>query len=176
MQESLMLAVLSMDAYFNRAEGWQVGNAMINKPPADPVNGFGAYAYSWNGAEVIAFRGTDDLSDVLHGCLAGGGFESEQTFLAGKFYEDVVGKGNQYSANITLTGHSLGGGLAGLLGSLYGQQAVMFDNMAYAATDTSIYQDYGDSALNCLSQFLLLPTTIAPTKRPGNHRASERVR
>jgi hypothetical protein len=71
---NLMMAVLSMDAYFNRAEGWQVGNAMINKPPADPVSGFEAYAYSRNGAEVIAFRGTDNLSDVLHGWLAGGGF------------------------------------------------------------------------------------------------------
>ncbi len=76
MQESLMLAVLSMDAYFNRAQGWQVGTAIISKPPADPVDGFAAYAYAWNGTEIIAFRGTNDLSDVLHGWLAGGDYRS----------------------------------------------------------------------------------------------------
>jgi putative lipase involved disintegration of autophagic bodies len=34
-------------------------------------------------------------------------------------------------ANISLTGHSLGGGLAGLVGAVYLQEAVLFDNMPF---------------------------------------------
>ena len=36
-----------------------------------------------------------------------------------------------FAAGITLTGHSLGGGLAGYVASLYGKSAEIFDNMPF---------------------------------------------
>jgi hypothetical protein len=39
------------------------------------------------------------------------------------------------------TDHSLGGGLAGLMGGLYGKQAVVFDNMAYSGAINQTYFD-----------------------------------
>lgn len=71
--------------------------------------------------------------DVWNGWFIGGGNEqAAQANLAFKFYQEVVGGfDNIYDANISLTGHSLGGGLAGLVGGAYGQNATMFDQMPF---------------------------------------------
>ncbi len=103
---------------------------------SDAVNaGFYAIAYDWNGEKVISFRGTnpefsvDSVADFLNSPLVrdmwngwslGAGFSgAAQGAMAIKFYEDVsrrsihnpIGNGTP----ILLTGHSLGGGLAGFV-------------------------------------------------------------
>ncbi len=142
MNRDLTLAVLSMDAYF---DGQSLGLATkIQSQSAD--GGFAAVAYNYNGETIISYRGTDGGSDVLNGWVGGLGFNATQAGLAVEFYRDVVwsdsngGTDFPYSTagSVTFTGHSLGGGLAGLMGSLYGAKAVMFDNMAFRSAATSI--------------------------------------
>ncbi len=102
--------------------------------------GFYAIAYSYNDETIISFRGTDNpptlanplTDDVFHGwSLGGGNINSEQAQMAVRFYQEVAGDGNWQTANISLTGHSLGGGLAGFVGGLYDQDALLFDSMEY---------------------------------------------
>ncbi len=145
--ESLMLAVLSLHAYNDAVPATtSIGNATYLKA-ADEVGGFAAYAYSYNGQTVISFRGTDGFIDVLSGWGGGLGFLNTQAYLAIQFYKSVVEGDDDpatvfpysTSGSITFTGHSLGGGLAGLLASLYGQKAVVFDNMAFAGAAQAVY-------------------------------------
>lgn len=96
--------------------------------------GFYGIAYSLSGQTIISYRGTDSPlgsaesggSDTLHGYGIGAGLPttSSQGDMAINFYKDVAQK--MYGAtvdphavglNISLTGHSLGGGLAGLVGA-----------------------------------------------------------
>lgn len=137
-------AILSMDAYNRGYEGGiqlsdtagtKIGNVTIldSKGDLDAEGiGFYAVAYDVGGAgTIIAYRGTDDLKaspgeliadDIWHGWSLGGGtIDSEQAKMAIDFYQNVttlVG-GDWLSANISLTGHSLGGGLAGYVGGIY---------------------------------------------------------
>lgn len=117
-------------------------------PNIDDDIGFYAIAYTYNGETIISFRGTNDkptlfnpiTDDMYHGwSLGGGNTDSEQGQMAIKFYQAVAGSGNWLSADISLTGHSLGGGLAGYVGALYDQDAEVFDSMTFqlAASNTS---------------------------------------
>jgi hypothetical protein len=126
----------------------KIGNATLNGDsirllgPDAQLSGFYAIAYNWNGERVISYRGTDNLSvltdssnDILNGWLVGGGAQGgitggAQAPLSIEFYKAVVGvdnsgnfTANPFANNITLTGHSLGGGLAGYVASLYGRRA-----------------------------------------------------
>ncbi|MDX9783100.1 MAG: hypothetical protein RBT35_09085 [Bacteroidales bacterium] len=147
----------------------QIGKAYISatRGQADAVSiGFYAIAYNLNGGTIISYRGTDLLtgdseqgigSDVEFGYGIGGGFPdlAPQGDMAIEFYKGVVetvyGAGadlNSPALNVSLTGHSLGGGLAGYIADLYGQDGVIFDNMpfedsaAIAYTLASINSDY----------------------------------
>lgn len=106
----------------------QIGTAKIVASIADDnVSakdiGFYALAYDTNGdgkADVISYRGTDSPrndtlvgKDKYHGwTLGAGNLASEQGKMAVEFYKSVTGAGNLFTSDITLTGHSLGGGLA----------------------------------------------------------------
>ena len=90
--------------------------------------GFNARAYR-NGTDiVIAYEGTDTdnawktVQDFMLGNTAGAGF-SPQLIQAALFYEQVKA---QYGSNITFTGHSLGGGLASVMGVWFGKSATTF--------------------------------------------------
>lgn len=157
---TLMQAILAMDSY-NRGYnegltglggvGSQVGLATITQQ-SDILNGsdgveagFYAVAYSYYGDTVISYRGTDDTSDILNGWTAAGGYsEASQVGLAIEFYEAVTGKviGSEDAAaeNTILTGHSLGGGLAGLVASIYDENAVVFDNMPFENAANKVYE------------------------------------
>lgn len=131
------------------AQGTQIGNATIldsNGNAAAQDIGFYALAYTYNGETVISYRGTDypenDTTipkDVQYGWTLGAGdSDSPQGLMAIQFYKDIAnlaalpGSQNVYlDANISLTGHSLGGGLAGMVASLYGQDAKIYDSMEY---------------------------------------------
>jgi Ca2+-binding RTX toxin-like protein len=158
----LFLAILSMDAY-NRGYdegiaglgtvGSQIGAATFSMQDASTNArdvSFYAAAYTLaDGSKVISYRGTDSLgSDALYGYPTGGGvFDNAQATLAAQFYQTVVGNGNTSllslgdltAANVTLTGHSLGGGLAGLIASIYGKDARIFDPMAFSAAASNLF-------------------------------------
>lgn len=126
-----MKAILAMDAY-NRGynpgisfgsnskqspdtPGIKIGNAEIYRANGDAAAqavGFYAIAYEYNGQKVISYRGTDDGQDIIHGWPAGGGAVTvDQAEMAFEFYKSVANGSDPRVANISLTGHSLGGGL-----------------------------------------------------------------
>lgn len=105
--------------------------------------GFYAIAYQnlTTSEVIISYRGTDgqpNTVDWLNGYLVGAGDPDEpQSRMAFQFYQEVakaLNGGNPadpYAANISLTGDSLGGGLAGLVGAAYHKEGVLFNNMAF---------------------------------------------
>jgi hypothetical protein len=105
--------------------------------------GFYALAYDYNGETVISYRGTDDFDgitdypsslDVPAWLLGGGNYRVEQGIMALAFYNEVAADPvDTRMADISFTGHSLGGGLASYAAALYGKQAEVFDSMGYVA-------------------------------------------
>ncbi len=77
---------------------------------------------------VIAYKGTDTVSiaqtaqDFLLGNTAAFG-GSVQLVQAALFYEQIKA---DYGSNITFTGHSLGGGMASVMGAWFGRAATNF--------------------------------------------------
>lgn len=177
MNDALMKAILAMDSY-NRGygaaialpdlQGTQIGSAVVLRNKGDTAAeaiGFYGIAYSYDGATVISYRGTDDFDslddfftseDAANGWLLGNGnYNAAQGTLAIEFYKDVTaqvgGPGDDLqTVDVSLTGHSLGGGLAGYVGALYGQDADIFDSMDYlsAATNAHFYASLSPSDPN----------------------------
>lgn len=138
MNRDLFLSILAMDSY-NRGYNarlndlkivpgqTQLGLATIldDKGNLAARNAsFYAVAYSWNGEIVISYRGTDSLSDVIYGWTTGAGWGNQaQSDLALQFYKAATGLDPfalAIPSNVVLTGHSLGGGLAGFVSALSG--------------------------------------------------------
>ncbi|MGJ8573381.1 MAG: calcium-binding protein [Hoeflea sp.] len=172
----LFMAILSMDSY-NRGYqsglggidglgsdvGTKLGNASVlyasdsSEGSAERAAGFYAVAYQWNGDTVISYRGTDDdsilgnpwtsPSDVYNGWpLGGGDYTASQAQLATDFLAATT---NQVtSGSVVLTGHSLGGGLAGYLSQLYGNEAVLFDPMTYLQAAQNLAADYANQPID----------------------------
>jgi hypothetical protein len=170
--KDLFLALMSLDSY-NRGygagieglggAGTQIGNATILNvalPGASQTTGFYASAYSLNsavgdlasGSKIISYRGTNAdsigpaLQDIAFGWVTGAGLGAAQAIQAAEFYTAVTGQSIHagVSANTVLTGHSLGGGLAGYVSALTGTQGVGYDHMPFGAAVT--VTGYGDSA------------------------------
>jgi len=101
--------------------------------------------------QVITFRGTDDKWDVVYGWPVGAGLYGygplgiNQAGLAEDLYKKVAGFGlfeAGTASNVELTGHSLGGGLAGYLSMLTGSKAIGYDHMPFmlaASLRTIVY-------------------------------------
>ncbi|MEZ5815416.1 MAG: hypothetical protein R3E13_11965 [Alphaproteobacteria bacterium] len=139
-----------------------IGKATIIDAKGDTAAqaiGFYALAYDYDGQTIISYRGTDYPkegqktslgvpNDMFHGWSLGGGFvSSEQSLMAIDFYRSIAeqfllpGSNNIYlDADIALTGHSLGGGLAGFVGALYNQEAVVFDSMTFELAAKNAYK------------------------------------
>jgi Lipase (class 3) len=100
----------------------------------DPVSGFEAITFT-NGTDVvISFAGTDFSqpgSDFLHGNIPlAAGFVSDQLKQAAEYYLQV----KALNPNVTITGHSLGGGLASLIGVFFVETTFTFDQAPFAQT------------------------------------------
>jgi hypothetical protein len=148
----VLKALLALDAY-NQGYGRGVNNGTTKIGSAtlitdsseefDEVStaaaGFYAAAYRLeDGTTVISYRGTDNTDvfdttsgDLYTGWVAATGTNTAQIQLALDFYKEVTGKTvyDGVAENTILTGHSLGGGLAGLASALSGTPAVTFDHM-----------------------------------------------
>lgn len=71
--------------------------------------------------------------------MGGGSHADLQARYAVESYNAVRGDIDPRLANIALTGHSLGGGLAGLVATLHGKTGVIFDHMPFEAAALSTY-------------------------------------
>ena len=130
-------ASLSNAAYDSNAElpsGW----TRLDLPPpvaSNPVNGFQGSAFqNEQGDVIIAYAGTDftDLSgDVLNDIMLGLGQKPGQLENANALYDYV--SNNYPNAEISLTGHSLGGALAQLVIANKALQALNVGNSDKAA-------------------------------------------
>ncbi len=135
-------AVANQSGFFNGAE--------ILDTAVNATDGFFAVAYRVADEVVIAYEGTNfpaslsladigaGLQDAFYGWSGGAGvWQSSQSRQAVEFYNAIYdrihGAASDLPSNlsITTTGHSLGGGLAGLVASLKGTKAVIFDNMPF---------------------------------------------
>ncbi|MGY6646072.1 MAG: hypothetical protein ACXIVD_12705 [Salinarimonas sp.] len=108
--------------------------------PASIAASFYARAYTYNGEIIISYRGTDaTFADLLNGWGLGvGDFNSPQAVLALEFYNAVKQAAGE-NASISLTGHSLGGGLAGFVAGLHGLEATTFNTMTYISGAEKLY-------------------------------------
>lgn len=118
----------------------------------DGAAGFEAISFI-NGTDIansteiiIAFAGTDELVDwFANGGLAFG-FAADQLKQAALYYLQV--REINPDVTISFTGHSLGGGLAALMGVLFDERAVTFDQAPFAAAASASVRDSLVSYLN----------------------------
>ena len=158
MTNDVLLALLSLDSY-NRGYGARISGLSVSGSIGDASiltdsttklglattsdASFYAIAYQIgtgaNAETVISYRGTDKPSSDFWSYGIGAGDPSNllgtsygtTVGLTINFYKAVLNGADPFTANVTLTGHSLGGGLAGYVAGLYGQKAVIFDNMTF---------------------------------------------
>jgi len=112
-----------------------------NFPQFAGADGFEAVAFKRGNEIVISFAGTNPDDGFLPpgpdntaNILLGLGFSSAQLTQAAEYYLQVKAAvtANNPNATFTFTGHSLGGGLAALMGVFFGKQAVTFDQAPFA--------------------------------------------
>ncbi|ATN32506.1 hypothetical protein ACO34A_01615 [Rhizobium sp. ACO-34A] len=125
------------------------------------------------GQQIISYRGTDTLlslpwtdepgSDIWNGWAGGTGDPATiQALLAAEFYQAVTSStdSNPRSTQALLTGHSLGGGLAGFIAAIYGQNATIFDNMPFElAATNNVWSAPGNSLIATLFYNGFLPNS-----------------
>lgn len=119
-------------------QGW----TNVIDPPhfKDDATGFEAISFQRGTDIVISYAGTYDIPsnpltnpDMIADARLGLGTGSAQLLQAADYYLQVKA-GAPVGAHITLTGHSLGGGLAALIGVFFGETAVTFDQAPFAQT------------------------------------------
>ncbi len=99
----------------------------------DPSSGFEATSFIKGTEIVISYAGTDPadlLGDIAADIGLATGVGSTQLLQAAEYYLQV--QAANPTATITFTGHSLGGGLAALMGVFFGKRAVTFDQAPFA--------------------------------------------
>ena len=150
MISALMAAIVSLNAYDrgiapglditnNTTVGATIGLFSILTDRSDPAISFNGTVYqdlTDPANYVVAYRGTDDIVlDEFYGWGLGAGTLTTQTEAAALLYQQVANgqvTGQATApAKITAVGHSLGGGLAGFVSSIYGSQSFTFDTMGY---------------------------------------------
>jgi len=119
--EYMQLSERVYDALRNNKIGIPAGWEQLDWQIDDPDTGFSAGAYKKGNEIVIAYAGTNDIPVDVVSWSAAIASLAPQTFYAMAYYLGF--KAAYPEANITFTGHSLGGGLASLM-------AVFFDKKA----------------------------------------------
>ena len=110
----------------------------VSLVPQDNTTGFEASAYenALTNEIVISYAGTNpnSLLDPDNPANIGlaTGLGSAQLLRAAEYFLQV--KAAHPTANITFTGHSLGGGLAALMGVFFAKQAVTFNQAPFATS------------------------------------------
>lgn len=119
----------SADNRFPVPQGW----SEVPLSHAVLASGFEAVSFQRGNEIVIAYAGTYDKDisgDVAAGIGLTTGYGSVQLLQAANYYLQIREAYPDPNANITLTGHSLGGGLAALVGVFFGLRAYTFDQQA----------------------------------------------
>ena len=119
----------------------------LDKRKVDDTTGFEAGYFQRGNEIVISYSGTDPNNtsilspDMKANIALANGNWSDQLLQAAEYYLSVK-KANP-NATITLTGHSLGGGLAALVGVFFGVQASTFDQAPFAASAVDLSNNAG---------------------------------
>jgi len=110
--------------------------------------GFFACAYVHDSGRelIIAFRGTDDLSDALTDVAIFLGKYPNQATNAKIALKDILSK-HRHIKSVHLTGHSLGGGLASLMADAHNLPAVTFNAPGMARSSIPDWVPNGITAL-----------------------------
>lgn len=99
--------------------------------------GFEAVSFQKGSQIIISFTGTDQLSDWTSANVPlAFGLPSDQLYQAAQYYLEVKAA-NPPGTVISFTGHSLGGGLAALMGVLFDENAITFDQAPFANAEKS---------------------------------------
>ena len=103
---------------------------------------FFAQAYTWNGKTVISYRGTDNIPvDAATGWITGGGaYRGPQAQMAADFYKAIINSAKSVSPTSSSRGIRWAAASPAMMASLYGKQAVTFDNMPYQLATLGAYQ------------------------------------
>ena len=159
---TLINAILAMDVYnrgvnpglvvsFNTIGSYQVVAGSL-----EWTGSFQAATYQLVGdptTRVLAYRGTDQIADVL-GWLGGAGIVGWPTqFPEAEAYFKTWGT----TAHVSLTGHSLGGGLAGYIAAVNDKPAYAFDAMPFEFAAEGRYEQihgfFGELFSNSASRY-----------------------
>ena len=140
-----MMAGLAYDHHAAPPVGWtriQMGSSLMDSNPED-WGGFYASAFKKGSHVVVAYRGTDDRHDLIAdvGIGINGKAFWEQYDYAKAYFKIVRDLGSSCS----VTGHSLGGALASMIGAAMNVPAVSFN----APGVRSIYAKGGDKHIGC---------------------------
>jgi hypothetical protein len=110
----------------------------VHDNPADG-SGFEAISFTKEKELIISYAGTNPENiggDIAADLALAGGALSEQLKHAAEYYLDLK-ISSPADVTITLTGHSLGGGLASLIAVYFGESATTFDQAPFRRSAVS---------------------------------------
>lgn len=127
--------------------GWQEFSHVPNST-YQTTRSFEASAFqnTTTGEIVISYAGTAQLTDWIANVALGLGFNAEQLNQAALYYLQI--RATNPNATISFTGHSLGGGLAALLGVFFDEKTVTFDQAPFGSSVSTSMRDDLISYLN----------------------------
>ena len=154
------MAYRSTRAVINRfplPAGWsEVPASHVELP-----SGFEAVSFTDGSRIVISYAGTGPgLSDWDANSGLALGLGSGQLREAALYYLEV--KSANPGATISFTGHSLGGGLAALMGVFFDEQAITFDQAPFESSSSKAIRDGLEAFLNDNGFSDALLTSLVP--------------